>query len=61
MRCCLIEREVGHSFGWNDVQMAVGYFETRNDERDTSAVIQLFLSVSNVFCHPHEVIGRGRG
>ena len=56
MRCCLIEREVGHSDGWNDVQMAVGNFETGNDERDTSAVIQLLLSVANVFCNSHEVI-----
>ena len=56
MRCCLIEREVGHSVGWNDVQMAVGNFETGNDERDTSAVVQLLLSVSNVFCDSHEVI-----
>ena len=59
MRYCFIEREVGHSVGWNDVQMAMGNFETRNDERDTSAVVQLLLSVPNVFCHSHEVIGRG--
>lgn len=56
MRCCLIEREVGHRVGWNDVQMAVGNFETGNNERDASAVVQLLLGVSNVFCHSHEVI-----
>lgn len=56
MRCCLIEREVGHSVGWNDMQMTVGNFETGNDERDTSAVVQLLLSVSNVFCQSHQVI-----
>lgn len=56
MRCCAIEREVGHSVGWNDVQMAVGNFETGNNERDTSAVVQLLLSVSNLFCHSHEMI-----
>ena len=55
MGCCLIEREVGHGVGWNDVQMAVGNFETGNDERDTSAVVQLLLSVPNVCCHVHEV------
>ncbi len=56
MRCCLIEREVGHGVGWNDVQMAVGNFETGNDERDTSAVIELLLGISNVFGNAHEVI-----
>ena len=59
MGCCLIEREVGHRVGWNDVQMAVGNFETGNDECDTSAVVQLLLGVSNVFCHSHQVIRRG--
>ena len=38
------------------MQMAVGNFETGNDERDPSAAIQLLLSVANVFCDSHEVI-----
>ena len=56
MRCCLIEREVGHSLGWNDMQMAVGNLETGNDERHTTAVVEMLLCVSNVFCNLHEVI-----
>jgi len=56
MGCCLIEREVGHGVGWNDVQMAVGNFEPGDDERDTSAVVYLLLCVTNVFCYLHEVI-----
>lgn len=56
MRCCLIEREVGHGVGRNDVEVAMGNFETGDDERDTLAFVQLLLSVSNALCHSHEVI-----
>ena len=55
MRCCLIEREVGHGVGWNDVQMAMGYFESSNDEPNPIVFIELFLRQSNPFCDNHEM------
>ena len=61
MCCCLIEREVGHGVGWNDVKMAVRNFKTGNDKRDTSALVQLLLSVSDVFRYSYEMVRYGRG
>ena len=61
MCCGLIERQVGHGVGWDDVQMAVRNFKTGNDESDTSALVELLLSLSNVFRHSHEMMRCGRG
>jgi len=57
----LIERQVGHGVGWNDVKMAVRNFKTGNDKPYTSALVQLLLGLSNVFRHSHEMIRCGRG
>ena len=60
MCCSLIEREVGHGVGWNDVQMAVRNFKTSNDKPNTSAFVQLLLSVADACRYSYEMIRCGR-